>query len=85
MDDSPAPPDQIDRAVIVAMRDLVQGTLLTGHQSAREASERAWGYCYARYPWLPARTISQAVDYVLMELQLFLPVSLRWRSAGGSG
>jgi len=76
MDDSTTPPDQIDRAVIVAMRDLVQGTLTTGHQTVGEASERAWGYCYARYPWLPASVIGQAVDYVLMELQLLPPKPL---------
>ncbi len=74
----PAPPDQIDRAVIVMMRDLVQMALMRGDHTVGEARERAWGYAYARYPALPATVIDQAVEFVLMELQLLpaMPVSV---------
>ena len=39
-----------------------------------EAAELAPGYCYARHPALLAATLSAAVDYVLMSLQLLRPV-----------
>ena len=74
MDDPSSPPHQVDRAVITAMRDLIQGAINVVRQSVGEASGRAWGFCYARYPALPATIIDQAVEHVLMELQLLPPL-----------
>jgi hypothetical protein len=76
MDNNAAPPEQIDRAVIVGMRTLVQNALTVGNHTVGEAGERAWGYCHARYPALPGSIIEQAVEYVLMELQLLPPVPI---------
>ncbi|MDB5318339.1 MAG: hypothetical protein JWO24_4183 [Rhodospirillales bacterium] len=76
MTDDPQPPPEVDRAVIVGMRGLVQNALLVGDHTVGEASGRAWGFCYARYPYLPSAVIEAAVSFVLMELQLLPPLPL---------
>lgn len=64
------PPAAIDRAVITAMEDLVRNAINQRAASVDEAAALAEGYCYARYPALPATVLREAVDYVLMTLQI---------------
>ncbi|MBR0651378.1 hypothetical protein GXW78_17025 [Roseomonas terrae] len=52
------------------MEDLVRNAINQRAASVDEAAALAEGYCFARYPALPATTLRDAVDHVLMTLQI---------------
>lgn len=78
----PEPPPQIDRSVLIAMQQLIQLALQVDKVSLDEAAGRAWGFCHARYPGLPATVSTEAVQFALMELQLLPPAPLTARLNG---
>jgi hypothetical protein len=84
MTDDPHLPPEIDRATITTMQAMVRGAVNERHATVGEAAELARGYCYARHPALPATTLSAAVDYVLMSLQLLRPGPSRSKGTGAS-
>jgi hypothetical protein len=69
----PASPPQIDDKVLRSMTNLIVNAVQVHRLSLEEACGRAWGYCHAYHPWLPAEAIEAAIRHCRTRLRPPVP------------